>query len=868
MQWLSSAISGYDPVTASSQYVYSMATAGAPVDFGGQTRIRDTWDPRRSGELDVWIHVEYSLADRQAFATQVQGQINYPAFDLYVLNSSGLGASPSLQTLYNQRHWAVARKTVTMVQDSEWHWQWALAQDFPLGRPYTFSLKDVLPSLRPNTKYWLLAVPTYQTTAQVGTSTTQGAVGDLPGGVDGNVRAISFWTDRDPAAPTITSPESDLWWSGGDTATLSFDVTDPDRISGSNAPAYTGVMGVEVQYAPLGSSNWTPVTTTPINGLLDSGGYAFGGPFDSTAPGGLRKLQQTLSVPIHFGEGSTPGAIQVPSGAGQLRLRYFTYPYANAYRFFEGYDPSSTPAGSTSPWSTPVTFRVNARVLSPSLIHPSEGTAVPVGEPLTFRWVFRSMANPPAPQYYYAVHLTRVATGQSQTVAEGYSAGGEVTVPWESLPGWARTPGQYEWAVYVADSTWAGASSTVATFWVADAPGNPGALPDPNSADQGSLGIGTHRAFIYRKGGVQEVGELKHLSLVRWGRRRDDISEASVVISGWEPEDLPLLRSVRSIKHELVIYRDNGVTSERVWEGPITRVPKHSDKMEIHARDVMWWPSRRIIKQKMMDFKNGDTVVNRAYRVLLNVLAPEDPNILKHVYPVRSGDDARQHRSLEPWAKTAFDEIDDMAANAGLDYTVVGRSILLWGTKNAVGTLPELREEHLGAPPVVTEYGMDAANLYAVTNGSGIYGAAIAVSSFGPLAEEYGLVEMLSSTWSSDDQEPLPADATAEQKAKQAESFRVQAARGIANRFPPPNVIRLPENTTLSPTTPLSIQHLVPGVRIPLRAESDLYSVVGFQKLDSLSVEERVTKEGRSESVRITMSPFNSDDAAGDGEQA
>jgi hypothetical protein len=250
-------------------------------------------------------------------------------------------------------------------------------------------------------------------------------------------------------------------------------------------------------------------------------------------------------------------------------------------------------------------------------------------------------------------------------------------------------------------------------------------------------------------------------------------------------------------------------------------------------------------------------VVDRAKRVLQNTLAPDDPNVLAYLQVLARDDDSMQYRSTPAYSRTAFEEVDDMAANAGLDYTVVGRSILLWGTKHRIGTLPEFRDEDLGASPIVSEYGMSFANRYAVSDGNGVWGEAtrLDVSGNDPV---YGLVEMLSSTWASDS----PADSgTYTQEGLQTiiDSFEHFAERSISDRWPPPVVVRVPDNTTLNPGVLISIQHLVPGIVVPLRSTSTLRTVVASQKLDKVSVVE----EAGAETVSITLSPFSRDDAAG-----
>lgn len=409
--------------------------------------------------------------------------------------------------------------------------------------------------------------------------------------------------------------------------------------------------------------------------------------------------------------------------------------------------------------------------------------------------------------------------------------------------------------------------SEVGQFWITEGPGTGSVIPAPGETiDGATLGCGKHRVFIYRRGGKRRVGELTGLSSVGWGRVRDDISPAKIVVSDWSVDCGNLLSKLQTWAYELVIYRDNGYSNERVWEGPITKLTYETDKVTIDAKDVMAYAYRRIIKRAMNDGgwgSSGVSIIDRAETILLDTLGPDDPNVLGYLTPLRQDDDVKQYRNLPAYSRTAFEEIDDMAANAGLDYAAVGRRIMLWGTKHRIGTLPEFRDEHLGAPPIVSEYGMSLANRYVVSDGNGVWGEAVRLKYdhlFDPGYDDvYGLVEMLSSSWASDSAGDT-GTYTEAGKAKIRQSFAEASERSIADRYPPPVVVRIPDNTSLSPDTPVTIQQLAPGVAIPLRSVGTLRQVRGLQKLDSVTVEE----VAGTETITITLSSFSRDDGGED----
>lgn len=512
------------------------------------------------------------------------------------------------------------------------------------------------------------------------------------------------------------------------------------------------------------------------------------------------------------------------------------------------------PAVNTSPWSESVSIAVSEQVPAPIPVSPINRVAVPEGADVALTWRYRNTYVPPYAQAQRTVQIRSVGSTGWTTLVSGNSAEQSFVVP-STYPLNATT--EYQWRVSVTDADGVVSDySAIASFWVVPAPVSGSLRPVPSGTiDGATLGCGTHRAFVYRRGGLERVGELTNISALDWNRVRDDISDAKIVVSGWSIDCGNLLAQLQCWAYEVVIFRDNGYSTERVWEGPITLLTYEVDSVTIQAKDVMGYAYRRIIKQAMNDRYNNSTVVARATQVLQNVFAVDDPNVLAYLTPLVRSDDAMQGRDLPEYSRTAFEEVDDMAANQGLDYTCSGRSILLWGTKHRIGTLPEFRDEDLGAPPIVSEYGMSMANGYAVSDGSGVWGEAVRGRDVSGNDPTYGLVELLSSTWATDSEEQEGV-YTEENKDKTRAKFAKYAERSIADRYPPPVVVRVPDNTTLNPGTVLSIQQLIPGVVIPLRSTGTLRSVADNQKLDKV----QVTEASGKETISITLSPFSRDD--------
>lgn len=639
---------------------------------------------------------------------------------------------------------------------------------------------------------------------------------NINGAVSPSYASHSFWTDRNPNPPELVAPAENSQVMANLNVTFDWNVSDPDPDDPQSAwrLRYRTVTSLGV------AGDWVTIehTGSASSWVIDAGTF----------------------------KGNT---------------------------FYEWSARTADQRGRWGDWASPKSFYVIAETTPPDLISPIKNEGIVLGEDNTFRWKFKS----PGKQ-----------VGQ-QTADLRYRIAGSEGI-WTTIFGDPVTPGplkfleipagtfgkfRYEWQVRTTDtndltSEW----SSTAYFWAAATPGS-GAGLDPIISDKPSLqlGQGHNRALVFMRGGTEPLGELGPLEDITWKRVRDDISTNTLHMTSWDKETRALLRSLRSWKHEIVVFRDNGSVVDRVHEGPITRISSQRGGVEIEWRDVMAYPYRRILRQGYNDsYRVVDgqqtglsTVTKRARQILLNCLAYDDPNVLPYLTTLTYYDDARSSRSVPDFSKTAWEEIDDLAAHAGLDYTTSGRRIVLWDTHRPVGRLPEMRDGHFDESPIITEYGANLANVLAATNNSGIYGIATRGLTDGEPGEE-GFVEQLVSSYSETEGAGAERTMTREAKRKLEASLREQAQRSIANRYtkygPSPKVVRIPDNASLVPSLPIGIQQLIPGVWIPLRCDDGVQDISQWQKLDSVTV----TEDSSGETVRVVMSaaPNNGNDPDAD----
>lgn len=359
--------------------------------------------------------------------------------------------------------------------------------------------------------------------------------------------------------------------------------------------------------------------------------------------------------------------------------------------------------------------------------------------------------------------------------------------------------------------------------------------------------VDTERVFIHDRGGVQRIDEVINLARVKWGRVRDDTSEATIDISAvYCDGQAGLLNSLRSGRHEIVVYRG----AERVWEGPITRVAYTPSGVSIFAKDITHYTSKLAMASAYSSYPS-EFVISRIMRVLTTELTRKDvaeaavglasANILPYIVAHQQPTDSKTTMKTAEYQYTVFEHMDTLAADYGMDYTVVGRALHLWDTHQpSMGQTETVTEADFLGEMHVTEYGMELGTRAISTDGQGVWGA------FGDADPYYGLWERLVTAYDEETDDGPPPSQT---------ELQSQAVRNLAGRNPTPQQVRIPDNSTLNPNGVLSLSDLVPGTWIPMRATLLTKNIAQMQKLDSMTV----TAEPGKETIAVTLYPAPGD---------
>lgn len=372
-----------------------------------------------------------------------------------------------------------------------------------------------------------------------------------------------------------------------------------------------------------------------------------------------------------------------------------------------------------------------------------------------------------------------------------------------------------------------------------------------------------HTAYIYDRGGTNRIGVLRDLSYIQWGRQRDATSEATVRITGKAcGEQMSLLENIQAHRHELVIFRGD----RRVWEGPVNRPMTQTGFAEIYARDVTDYLMNTPLTQDWSNqYPNTTEVTTRIGNIIVYelthgrtmkffdgtnwadhpVTAWEDlspalnvaPHVVVHHFP----NEARTSARTQPYEMAVGEHLASLARMQGIDYTAVGRAIHIWDTSRSLGETPVLTEADFYNDILVSSYGSDHAQAAYVIAQEGSYGQSLNLDGL----EYYGPWTKMFTVY----------NETGTQEPTQSE-LNSQAQRNTSGRSPVPIEVRVPDNSGLILSDRLTIDMLVPGVRVPLRATLGARQLSQMQKLDSLTV----TEDSSGEQVQVTLTPATKPD--------
>jgi hypothetical protein len=309
------------------------------------------------------------------------------------------------------------------------------------------------------------------------------------------------------------------------------------------------------------------------------------------------------------------------------------------------------------------------------------------------------------------------------------------------------------------------------------------------------VGCGTHQARVVDRNGAL-IAEADVLLEVEWTRVLDDISSARILVQP-EGDCCEGLANVRSWRHNLQVFRDG----HGVWEGPVLTPSWKAEGVEISAVDVLGWLDRRVPHEDMF-FPDTD-LVQIAHALIRDGFAPDDPG---HEVEILAPTRIRGQRRYQVDVGQTGDHLRALA-ETGLDYTAVGRKILLMGEDHCA-RVGSLTDDDFPSGLEIAEDGASLATRWIVH-----------------VSEETSILD--------------------------SNSAGAAARSRLRGSYPAPVFIDTSNETTLSPDAAVDVPSLVPGYCLDVTTTSTCRNIAQSLKIYGV----KVTETDDGESVRVQLVP-------------
>lgn len=371
-----------------------------------------------------------------------------------------------------------------------------------------------------------------------------------------------------------------------------------------------------------------------------------------------------------------------------------------------------------------------------------------------------------------------------------------------------------------------------------------------------------HTVSIYDRGGRSRLLELKDMSEVKWNRVTDSRSQASVSITGAAcRRQARALGNLEPRRHELVIHRGE----DRVWEGPIRFIKQGRNSVNLQAYDVLdyvaarpmtkWWPGP--------EFGGATNMTERvqqilAYEMATNYTAPGTSDVIpawENVSPkinlleyldIRASTTLKTSADVLPFEMTVMEHLQNLA-KGGLNFTMVGRRLVVWDSASSLGRTRTLTEADLQGDPTIFADGDKLTTVQHVittpeentpessTENVGSY--VRDMSYYGPWASIHTRSEEIG------------------ESANVQVALSTQARSLSAGKVPVPVELQVGSTSSLRLDGSLGINDLVAGIDVPVIARLMGREMRQTQQLVSLEVSET----GSGESIQANIAPSSTE---------
>lgn len=323
--------------------------------------------------------------------------------------------------------------------------------------------------------------------------------------------------------------------------------------------------------------------------------------------------------------------------------------------------------------------------------------------------------------------------------------------------------------------------------------------------------------------GSPNVLRTEDVSDVSYGRILNDASAAQVTIAV-SGDCCEAIGDVRTWCHEVAIYR----CSTLQWSGPITKLTYTPSALIVDATDIVGWLDALPLLVGV-DLTGLVDVTEIARQLIVANLDANGAGCM--IMDVRPSGITLEDYFLDGLndlgtTETVGAALRDLSSQFGLNFTAIGRRLVLFGGATPLSHLGTLTDEDFIGELAVVEDGADATTMAVVTGG------------FDPqIASVEGVCGVVGRVVHLDSPDAEEEDALA------------LAQRIVAGGYPTPLRVEVGAGAALSPEAPVCLEQMVPGVNIRVLSNETCRVAAADLRLTALAVQ----VGANSEAVQVTL---------------
>lgn len=375
-----------------------------------------------------------------------------------------------------------------------------------------------------------------------------------------------------------------------------------------------------------------------------------------------------------------------------------------------------------------------------------------------------------------------------------------------------------------------------------------------------TLGCGQYEVYFKSRGGGTFIGRARDLTALRWGRKLDDVSEASISFSLNGSDTAAccgLAATVNPWEHEMSVIRDG----EEVWCGPVTggEIDTAGATASFQAKDLSAWFDHRWVEVRDTDVEFDEADITAVFDWLLSHGYDKDPFNLDWFVgdPLRIPI-TRTYVSYSPESErwggvfpNIGSEIRDLLKSR-IDYTTIRRVLIAGNLQTGASATPiPLNDKDWQTPPKIAIIGTAMATEQGVGGGNGGF--------FGYEDDQmwierpndadrakYGLLQSFESAPELDQEDTYELPNMITQRAKELRAIRSSPFIYL-------------QGGTLNQNATVTFDQLIPGRHFRVNLEQTCRAV----RSDYLLIETSTTLSDTGEEVSITLVPPGLNEAGG-----